>query len=245
MKSACRKVPLIRNLLVVVMVLMSAGCGDVEWFPAYERLPTTPDEFSFPAKTGVAFNTTVTSDPITVAGLTADSSPISITGPVGSNSKYAINTAAATDAAGTVKNGDKVTVSHTSGNAAGITITSVLTIGNINGRFSSTTQTVTPPVFTPKTAPAGRVVDSDPVIISSVDGIPGTHVISIKDNLDSANALYSFDNTEFFTNITQTVPILNGRVLVLRNRTSATPGAVVTTTLTIDGVSSTFVLTTQ
>lgn len=236
---------LIRKILLSAVVLAMAGCGEIEWFPQYVRSPTTPDQFSFPTKTGVAVNTSVTSDPITVSGLTGDSSPIQISGAVGSNSKYSINNGTAVDTPGTVKNTDTVTVTHTSAAAPGITTTSTLRIGDISGTFSSVTQTITAPVFASATALPGQVITSAPVTITSVDGIAGTHVISIKDDRNSNNALYSLDTESFFTNVTQTMPNLNGRLIFLRNTASNTSGGVVTTTLTIDGVNSTFVITTR
>ena len=221
-----------------------AGCGDVEWFPEFERLPTTPDRFSFPSKTGTAVSTEVTSDPIAVSGLTADSSPISVTGSVGSNSKYSINSVAATASAGTVKNGDKVTVTHTSSSSLGAATTSTLSIGNVNGTFISTTQLVNTLVFTTPIQ-IGTSMQAQATVIS-FDGTIGTHVISIKDSLNSGNALYSISdaslNATTFTNVTQTVPVLNGRIIFVRNLRS-TVLSPATTTLTINGVDFTVNLT--
>jgi len=225
-----------KGALITLAVVM-AGCGSVDWFPEYVRLATTPDQFTFPAKTGTALSTQVTSDPITVTGLTGASSPISITGSIGSNSKYTINTEAATDAAGTVKNGDKVTVTHTSSSSLGTPTTSTVSIGNVNGKFISTTQIVATPLFTTPIQ-LGSVMQADATFFS-FDGLAGTHVISIKDSLDSGNALYSIaddnGNATVFTNITQTVPILNGQRIFVRNQL-ATVLAPATTTLTIDGL---------
>ena len=222
----------LRNLCLIVLLSVVAGCGSsVDWFPEYKRLETTPDQFSFPTKTGVAISTAVTSDPITVSGITGTSSPISITGSVGSNSKYSINGATATDAAGTVKNGDKVTVTHTSANALGTVTTSTLTIGNITGTFTSTTATVATPAFSTPVQTGGFLQAF--AVISSVDGIPGTHVVSIK----GGNAQYSLGDTTTipfaFTINTQTVTVLNNTHIFLRAPSSDIPA---TTTLTIDGV---------
>jgi len=232
-----------KGVLIACAVIM-AGCGSVEWFPPYVRLSTTPDQFSFAAKTGTAVSTQVTSDPITVSGLTGDSSPISITGSVGSNSKYAINAGTATDAAGTVKNGDQVTVTHTSSSVLGTSTISTLSIGNVNGQFISTTQLVQVPLFTTPIQ-SGSFMQADATIFS-FDGIVGTHAISIKDSLTSGNAAYSIadenGNITFFTNIDQIIPVLNGRRIFVRNQlaTILTPA---TTTLTIDGVEFTVNLT--
>jgi len=231
---ATRRGPLTRIFLLVVLLLVSAGCGGVDWFPEYKRLPTTPDPFTFPAKTGVPLSATVTSDEITVSGLTGDSSPISVIGSTGSGSKYSVNGAAATDASGTVTNGDKVTLSHTSSSALGTVTSSTVTIGNVSGTFFSTTQTVATPAFS---APVrvGLFLQSV-ATLNSVDGIVGTHVISIGDSLNNT-AEYAMGDDNFnpgvFTKDQQTIPILNNRRIFVRNLPSATS---VTTTLTIDGV---------
>jgi len=220
-------------------------CGSVDWFPAFKRLPTTPDAFTFPTKTNVAIFSTISSASITVSGLTADSSPISINGPVGSNSQYAINNGTATSAAGTVKNGDTVKISQTSSSSPGINIVSTLSIGNVNGTFTSTTQLVETLTFASLTAATNVPVTSANATLVAFDGLANTHVISIKDSLNSSHAFYSLDNNGNFTNATQTIPNLNSRLISIRNTAPATSGASVTTTLTIDGVESTFTITAQ
>jgi hypothetical protein len=199
-------------------------------------LPTTPDPFTFSSQVGVATGTKVTSNSITVSGLTGDSSPISISGATGS--EYTVNGTAAT-AAGTVKNGDVVTVSHTSSSALGTSTVSTLSIGNVNGTFTSVTQTVQTLAFL---APVqvGQFLQASASIVS-VDGILGTHKISIADSNSSSNAQYELADVNdvpitAFTNSTLTIPVLNGLRIIVRNLPSATS---VTTTLTIDGVNFT------
>lgn len=214
---------------LIAVALTMAGCGSVEWFPEYVRSPTTPDQFSFATKTGATVSpATVTSDAITVAGLTAESSPISVTGSVGSDSKYSVNVAPATATAGTVKNGDTVTVTHTSSTALGTATISTLTIGNVSATFTSITQTVESFTRT-ATGLAGARVPSGAIALNLLSGI---HAISI------TNGTYSFDNITF-TSLTQTINISNGQNIFLIS--SGTP---VTTTLTIDTVPSTFTTTT-
>jgi hypothetical protein len=231
----------LRNLCLIVLTLALAGCG-VDWFPVYKRLATTPDPFPFTQKTDVARSSQITSDSITVAGLTADTSPISITGSDGSNSKYSINGAAAVDTAGTVKNGDLVTVTHTSATGVGSETDSSLSIGDVTETFTSVTVLVAIPAFTAKTGFTGQTIVSDAVTIVSRDGIAGTHIVSVKDEKDSTNAMYSFDNNSwtnnFVTNSAVPISALNGRTIYLRNTVPSV------TTLTIDGVTATYALTT-
>ena len=200
-----------------------AGCGSVNWFPAYVRQPTTPDQFSFATKTTVGLSTAVTSDPITVAGLTADTSPISITGSTGSNSLYSVNGATAIATAGTVKNGDKVTVTHTSSATLGTSTVSTLTIGKICGTVTSITQTVQ------SFATTSTSLNSNAITLHLISGL---HNISIE------NGSYAFDNINgSYTSLAQTgVEINDGRLIFLLNPGTGNK----VTTLTIDGVTSTF-----
>lgn len=221
----------IRSLILMLLIFTITGCGSVEWFPEYERLPITPDQFSFAPKTGVELSASVTSDPITVSGLTGDSSPISVTG---SDSKYTVTGADGAVVAGavTVKNGDKVTVTHTAASTLGTSTFSDLTIGDFVGRFTSVTR-----IFT--LSPFSSATQFGPFLqafatITSVDGLTGTHTISIKGNASSTTALYSVGdangNPTTFTNETRTITTLNGLRIFVRNL----PGT--TTVLTIDGI---------
>ena len=225
-------------LLLVSLSLAIFGCGSVDWFPAYQRQPTTPDAFTFPTKTNVPIFTNVSSAAITVSGLTADTSPISISGPTGSNSAYAVNGGTATSAAGTVKNGDTVTVSHTSASGPGGSVTSTLSIGNVNGTFTSITQLVTLQYITAPVQASGQaagIYQAD-VFITAVDtAIP--HQISI-----SSNAWFAIGDLNGvplgnFAQYTSQYPLyyqsLSGSTILVQNLTPST--ASITAQLTIDG----------
>jgi hypothetical protein len=102
---------------------------------------TTPDAFSFPAKTEAAFNTEYTSDAITVKGIDV-AVPISLTG-----GTYSINGGAFTSAAGTVSVDQTITVKTTSASKTESTQNVVLTVGGVEGTFAVTTINDTfPPV---------------------------------------------------------------------------------------------------
>ena len=230
-KTDCRRRSwLLGKAFLLILMFVLGGCGEVVWFPDYVRLPTTPDDFSFPAKTGTALNQQVTSDPITVAGLTAESSTISI---IGSSGKYSINGAAATAAAGTVKNGDKVTVSHTSATVVNSSTVSTLTIGDRSASFVSTTRTVDIQAGGSFSAPV-----QEPPFVTSFANFVSTanaHTISIKDTGNSTSAAYSIGdakgNVTTYTNEQRTIVFFTDQRIHVRNL----PGTG-TTTLTIDGV---------
>lgn len=226
----------LRALTLLVLVVLVAGCGNVEWFPEYVRQPTTPNQFTFANKTGTGFDVTVTSDPITVSGLTADSSPITVTGPTGADSKYTINSGTPTSAAGTVKNGDQVTVSHkTAASTLEGTTTSTLNIGGVSGTFTSFTRLLDFRSLLAATTVGNYRQTSGTVF--SIDR--ESHVVSVKDSIGSGNAQFSIaddnGNATTFGSAQLNVLGLNGRKIFVRNlaTTVATPA---TTILTIDGV---------
>ncbi len=92
-----------------------------------------PDAFSFTTQTGAALNTVATSGSITVAGIDS-ASPISIVG-----GTYKINSGSYTSSAGTVNNGDTVTLQRISSGSYSTLTTATLTIGGVAGAFGVTT----------------------------------------------------------------------------------------------------------
>jgi formylglycine-generating enzyme required for sulfatase activity len=116
---------------------------------------TTPDPFTFTDQTNVALNTPITSNTITVSGITA-AVTISITG-----GSYAINGGTYTSASGTVVNGNTVSVKLTSSGSYSTPISATLTIGGVSGTFSVTTLAASggdytsPNIGTLKYVPAG------------------------------------------------------------------------------------------
>ena len=95
---------------------------------------TTPDQFTFTDQTGVALNTVITSNAITVSGINT-AAGVSITG-----GEYAVNSGTYTSASGTVNNGNTVTVRQTSSASYTTTTNATLTIGGVSDTFSVTTQ---------------------------------------------------------------------------------------------------------
>jgi hypothetical protein len=100
---------------------------------------TTPTAFSFTDVTDAELDTEQVSNIITVGGINT-TTPISVTG-----GEYAINGGAYTAVAGSVVNGDTVTVRHTSSADEDTDTDTVLTIGGIADTFTSTTLTTAAP----------------------------------------------------------------------------------------------------
>jgi hypothetical protein len=105
-----------------------------EYDPTVDTTDMIPDPFTFTDQTGVALNTTVTSNTITVSGINAAAS-ISITG-----GTYAVNGLPYTSASGKVSNGDTVTVQMTSSGSYSTLTNATLTIGGVSDIFSVSTQ---------------------------------------------------------------------------------------------------------
>ena len=96
---------------------------------------TVPDAFSFTAQTGLGLNATVTSNTVTITGLTAPAA-ISVSGSGG----YSIGcTSTFINTASTISNGEAVCLRHVAANANNATVTTTLTIGGVAASFTSTT----------------------------------------------------------------------------------------------------------
>lgn len=96
-------------------------------------IDTTPDVFSFSAKTAVALNTVVESDSATIGGINVLTA-VSISG-----GEYSINGGAYTKAKGMLKAGDILQVRHLSSKAVKKTVTTTVTVGTVKVAFKSTT----------------------------------------------------------------------------------------------------------
>jgi hypothetical protein len=96
-------------------------------------LDTTPDKFSFAAKTKVPLSTLQESGVVTITGINTPT-PVSVTG-----GEYRINNGTYTTVAGKLNSGDTVQVRHTSASALKKTVTTTLKVGSGSAKFTSTT----------------------------------------------------------------------------------------------------------
>ena len=97
-------------------------------------IDTTPDIFSFAAKTSVALNTWVESAPITISGINVPTA-VSVSG-----GEYSVNGGAYTKAKGMLKASDVLRVRHLSSKSAKKTVTTTLTVGKTKATFKTTTK---------------------------------------------------------------------------------------------------------
>jgi hypothetical protein len=115
-------------------VLTIGGVKDTFSSTTLASVPdTTPNPFSFTDQTGIALSTTVTSNAITVAGINAPSA-ISISGGL-----YSINGGSYVATAGTVNNGNIITIRLISSPNYSTTTNALLTIGGVSDTFNVTT----------------------------------------------------------------------------------------------------------
>jgi len=115
---------------------------------------TVPDPFVFADQNDVPVGTTVTSNPISISGINAATGVI-----IGDVGEYSLNGGAFTRAAGSLVNGDELRVRHTSSANAGESTLTVLTVGGIEGRFTSRTAASTSADTTPDPFDFGDVLD--------------------------------------------------------------------------------------
>ncbi len=92
-----------------------------------------PDGMSFTSVSGVALNSVVQSNVVTVKGINV---PLTVTV---SGGEYRINAGTYTAVAGTVKVGDTLQIRHTSATTAKKTVTTTLSVGTTKLTFASTT----------------------------------------------------------------------------------------------------------
>ena len=119
----------------------------------------TPDTFTITEQTNVELSAVITSAEITITGIN-DSANISIT-----DGEYSINGGSFTSAAGTLVNGDTVTVRHTSSAQNSTNTTTQVSIGGVTSSFQTTTVAV-------KGGPAPTPVAPTPVAPTPVDPTP-------------------------------------------------------------------------
>jgi hypothetical protein len=204
-------------------------------------LDTTPLAFTFTARTGVALETALVSNAVTVSGISAPA-PIAVSG--AGSSAYSIGcNGAFTSSAGTIAAGQRVCVRHVSAGTAATRTDTVLTIGGASGAisatFSSTTVSVadaTPGAFSFASrtgVPLGALVTSKPVVPKYYNTGAAVGV---------SGGSYSIGCTGTFTAAPGV--LFPQQSVCVRHVAAATPGTAVGTTLTVGGVAATFTSTT-
>jgi hypothetical protein len=193
---------------------------------------TTPDPFVFIAQTGVAAGSTVTSNSVTITGINAPA-PVSVSGGTVSIAGGAFA------AAGTITNGQSLTVRVTASSTAGATVAATVTVGGVVAVFNVTTAAAggidtTPDAFSfaAATGAPGALVASNTVTITGINA--PAPVVAINGEVSVAGGAFTPGPTT----------ITNGQTLAVRTTASLTNGAVVTATVSVGGVAAAFNVTT-
>jgi predicted ester cyclase len=206
----------------------------------------TPNPFSFTNQTGVALNTDITSNAITVSGINVPAS-ISITGGL-----YSINGSAFTSTAGTVNNGNSVRVQLTSSANYATTTNATLTIGGVSGTFSVTTLASTGYyTITAGAGPNGSILPSGAVTVRKgaiqiflIIPNMGYHVADVLVDGVSVGArlLYTFKNVQADHTILATFAANTGYTITATagSNGSISPSGAVTV---LQGANQTFTIT--
>lgn len=197
---------------------------------------TVPNAFTFTDQNNVATNTLVTSNEVTISGIDAATS-VSI-GDIG---EYSINGGAFTRTTGTLVNGDKLRVRHSSSINGGEAVVSVVIVGGIEGRFTSRTAQAPAPDTTPDAFDFADVVDAlpDTDVHSLAQTISG---INTPTSIRCSGCTYSV-NGSAFTNADGSVR--NGDVVTLSVRSSAQYSTSVSSSVTIGNLSDAFSVRTR
>ena len=114
-------------------ILVRGGNGFAEFASDADYVP---DAFAFPAQNDVALATPIASAAVAITGLTTVTG-IRIGGEAGSS--YSINGLPFTTLPGSLRDGDTVTVMHTSASGDTLSVSSLVTIGGVTAEFVSTT----------------------------------------------------------------------------------------------------------
>ena len=128
----------VRRIAAACALFLLASCGGgggTGSAPAAQPplTDTTPDNFSFAARSNVAAGIPVESDAVTITGINA-AAAIAISG-----GEYSINNGVYTAAGGRVTNGQRVSVRLTSSATPGASTTATLTVGGVSAVFRVST----------------------------------------------------------------------------------------------------------
>jgi uncharacterized repeat protein (TIGR01451 family) len=165
---------------------------------------TTPQAFAFTAATDANPSTPIASNTIEVDGINSPAA-IAIPSCTGSACQYRINSGDWQADAGTILNGDKVTVRLTSSNAFNVRTDLTLEIGGVSSTFSVTTREQAADLSLVKTSAPATPVLGQPLTYTltvtnagpdTAEGVMVTDVLPAGLTFNSASASCSYENVD-------------------------------------------------
>lgn len=182
----------IRILFLVTISLIIISCGGggggTAAPPSSTASDTIPDAYSFTLQNDAAPNTVITSSAVIVNGINSET-PISITG-----GEYSIDGSTFTSVAGTLNNGQSITIRLTSGTGFQVSTTATLTIGGVSADFVVTTAAdAQVPTATITFPPAVSLTDAETVTIIGTASDNNT-VTTLRVNTVDATSTDAFAN---------------------------------------------------
>jgi len=196
-------------------------------------IDNTPDAFVFTDQIGIALNSVVISNSITVTGINSETA-ISVTG-----GEFSINNGPYSSTSSSVNNNDLVTVRLIASSAYISTTQATLTIGGVSATFSITT--------------IDNPIDNSPDTFSFIDQANvETNSVNISNSItvsgiNTAIAI-SISNGEYAINggsyTSLAAEVSNGNTVTVRQTSSSSYQTTTDTLLTIGGINDTFSTTT-
>lgn len=198
---------------------------------------TSPNAFSFTAQTNIVPGSDVTSNTITVAGI---SIPVDASVGGDASSSFSVNSGPFGTTRRSVNAGDTVAVRHRASYNGNTQVISTMTIGDRSANFSSRTQDVdtNPDAFS---FPALRNATTSTRVLSSTI-TPAGYNYRARVSITGGSGQYSINGGAFTSAAGFISP---GQTVQLRTITASTSGTTVTTKLSIGTTTGTFKTTTK
>jgi len=223
-----------RKFLLLLLALVPFLASSSAWAGKNgRRWDKTPDTFSFVDQTGIALNSSIAANTITVSGINTAIN-ISITG-----GEYSINGSGFNNVSSKVSNSDTIIVRQISSDTHLTTTSTLLNLNGVTDSFDVTT--------------LGNISDSTPDTFNFVDQLGvalSSDVTSNAITVSGINVATSISvtggqfsiNGGAFTSEANTVS--NGSNVIVQLSSSSTYSSITQAVLTIGGVSDTFSVTT-
>ncbi len=214
-------------VILGVAIAFIAIAGTVSYLFYIEKGDTVPNEFLFQKQDNVDKNTVLQSNEIQVSGI---DTPVNIKI---DNGKYSIDGQNWTNQESTVGNHAKVKVQHTTSQDFNDSVSTVLSIGGVQGIFLSNTvlKDVIPDnfIFNKK-----ENVELNTVVISNEITISG---INTETNISILGGQYSIDSAAWKQSESK---VSNGSKIKVKHKSGSSSNQTVSTTLTVGGVKGIF-----